>query len=140
MLELLPDDFGRRHAAIESAAQAPLPAAWRALGAGHDLLGDGSLWAVPLPGHARGHYGLLLRLLDDRELLLAGDASWGLRDGRLRGAAWPTRLLSDDWSLQQSTLRRLQSVLDNNDGSRMILPAHCAHSYAELPQALRGRA
>lgn len=140
LLDLLPDDFTRRHAVFESATHAQLPAAWNALGDGHDLLGDGSLWAVPLPGHARGHYGLLLRLPDDRELLLAGDASWGLREGRLRGAAWPTRVLSDDWTLQQSTLRRLQSVLDQNDGSRMILPAHCAHSFATLPESLRGRA
>ena len=140
LLELLPEDFGRRHAPIESAACAELPAAWRALGDGHDLLGDGSLWAVPLPGHARGHYGLLLRLPDDHELLLAGDASWGLRDGRLRSAAWPTRVLSDDWHLQRLTLQRLQSVLDCSNGSRMILPAHCAHSFANLPPSLRARA
>lgn len=140
LLDLLPEDFAHRHAAIESSAPLRLPAAWHVLGDGHDLLGDGSLWAVPLPGHARGHYGLLLRLLDDRELLLAGDASWGVREGRLRGAAWPTRLLSDDWALQRSTLHRLQTVLDHTDGSRMILPAHCAHSFAALPDTLRGRA
>lgn len=140
LLDLLPEDFTTRHTAIENTAQATLPAAWRTLGDGHDLLGDGSLWAVPLPGHARGHYGLLLRLRDDRELLLAGDASWGVREGRLRGAAWPTRLLSDDWALQHATLQRLQSVLDRNDGGQMILPAHCAYSFATLPGTLRGRA
>ena len=140
LLDLLPEDFARRHAAIESTAPVCLPAAWRALGDGHDLLGDGSLWAVPLPGHARGHYGLLVRIEDDRQLLLADDASWGLCEGRLRGAAWPTRLLSDDWAMQQSTLQRLQFVLDHNDGSRAILPAHCARSFAQLPESLRGRA
>lgn len=139
LLDLLPADFAARHVAIEGAPLATLPVAWRALGEGHDLLGDRSLWAVPLPGHARGHYGLLLRLQDDRELLLAGDASWGLRDGRLRGAAWPTRLLSDDWAQQQATLQSLQSVLNNNDGSRTILPAHCAVSFSNLPSSMRGR-
>lgn len=139
LLDLLPADFGRRHEAIEASPRRSLPAAWQALGDGHDLLGDGSLWAVPLPGHARGHHGLLLRHSDERELLLAGDASWGLRDGRLLGAAWPTRLLSDDWASQTATLARLQSIVDHNDARREILPAHCATSFARLPPNLRGQ-
>jgi glyoxylase-like metal-dependent hydrolase (beta-lactamase superfamily II) len=39
--------------------------------ASHDVAGDGRLLMVPLPGHTRGHAGLLV----DGSLLLAGDAS-----------------------------------------------------------------
>lgn len=39
---------------------------------GHDLFGDGSVVLIPLPGHAQGQIGALIR----REVLLAADASW----------------------------------------------------------------
>jgi len=136
---LLPEDFAARHRAIEALSRTELPHAWRALGDGADVLGDGSLLAVPLPGHARGHYGLLLRHQDDREVLLAGDATWRIDEQRRASAsAWPTRLLSDDWRVQHDTLSRLQQVLDADDDSRCVLPSHCAASYARLPATMRG--
>lgn len=136
---LLPEDFGARHVAIESLPRRALPPAWTGFGDGHDLLGDGSLWAVSLPGHARGHYGLLLRNDDDRQYLLAGDATW--RCDATRGPlapAWPVRLLADDWAAQRTTLAALRAVHARDDDALCILPAHCADSYARLPEATRG--
>lgn len=139
LLDLLPDDFDSRHRSIEALPMRGLPHAWRELGEGHDLLGDGSLYAVPLPGHARGQYGLLLRHEDDREYLLAADATWRIgRDGHASASAWPTRFLADDWRAQGDTLSKLQRVLDDSDDSRCVLPSHCPDSYARLPQAMRG--
>ena len=139
LLDLLPDDFDARHRAIESLAPVALPHAWQTLGDGFDLLGDGSLRAVPLPGHARGQYGLLLRHEDDREYLLAADATWRIDDsGAAAASAWPTRLLADDWNAQRETLARLQHVLRDSDDSRCVLPSHCAGSYARLSDAMRG--
>ncbi|MBN8214749.1 MAG: MBL fold metallo-hydrolase [Xanthomonadales bacterium] len=139
LLDLLPDDFDSRHRSIEALPMRGLPHAWQELGEGHDLLGDGSLYAVPLPGHARGQYGLLLRHENDREFLLAGDATWRIdRDGHASASAWPTRFLADDWRAQGETLSKLQRVLDGIDDSRCVLPSHCADSYARLPQAIRG--
>ena len=154
LLDLLPDDFDARRCAIEALPKAALPHAWRALGGGFDLLGDGSLRAVPLPGHARGQHGLLLRHEDDREYLLAGDATWRIAHATVdadvdaetgpdarriaRASAWPTRLLADDWSAQQATLSTLQRVLDGGGADRCVLPSHCADSYARLPAAMRG--
>ncbi len=139
LLDLLPDDFDIRHRSIETLPLRALPQGWRAFGEGRDLLGDGSLYAVPLPGHARGQYGLLLRHEDDREYLLAGDATWRIdSSGHASVSAWPTRLLADDWRAQRDTLSKLQRVLDGIDDSRCVLPAHCANSYTRLPQAMRG--
>lgn len=136
---LLPDDFAARACAIEALPKAALPHAWRALGGGFDLLGDGSLRAIPMPGHAHGHYGLLLRHEDDREILLAGDATWRVDDGRVvRSPAWPVRWLADDWRAQRETLSRLQRALDGVGDAGHVLPSHCADSYARLPAALRG--
>ena len=70
---------------VEECPPAELP---RGLGAGFDLFGDGSLLAVPLPGHALGHFGLVW---PEKGLLYAVDAQWLLRaimERRLpRGAA-----------------------------------------------------
>jgi len=139
---LLPEDFERRHRRIEDAPQRALPARWSALGAGRDLIGDGSLWAVPLPGHARGHYGLLLRHDDDREWLLVGDAVWRqaeIREHRL--PALPTRLLIDDAAAHLDTRARLHRVFTDaqraNDDGIALLPSHCPDSYRALPASMR---
>jgi glyoxylase-like metal-dependent hydrolase (beta-lactamase superfamily II) len=139
---LLPEDFERRHRRIEDAPRRALPARWSALGAGHDLIGDGSLWAVPLPGHARGHYGLLLRHDDDREWLLLGDAVWRhaeIREDRL--PALPTRLLIDDIAAHLDTRARLHRVYADarraNDDGIALLPSHCPDSYRALPASMR---
>ncbi|MEO1551292.1 MAG: MBL fold metallo-hydrolase, partial [Pseudomonadota bacterium] len=51
---LLPTDFHERFEPIEACAQVD-----RARLSGlRDLFGDGSLCAVPLPGHTQGHFGL----------------------------------------------------------------------------------
>jgi len=144
LVDLLPDDLDRRHTGIESSAPIALTTGWSQLGDGFDLLGDGSLRAVPLPGHARGHYGLLLRHEDDREILLAGDATWRIDAGRtahgpaLATRSLATRSLSDDWTAQHATLATLQAVLDDRNDSHLILPSHCPESYARLPTAMRG--
>lgn len=139
LLSLLPDDFAQRHRAIEALRPTSLPGAWRALGPGYDLIGDGSLWALPLPGHARGHMGLLLRHTDDRQYLLAGDATWGIdAAGAPLAPAWPTRLLADDWGVQRRTLNALAALLRDAGEDCSVLPAHCARTYAGLPAAMRG--
>jgi glyoxylase-like metal-dependent hydrolase (beta-lactamase superfamily II) len=139
---LLPDDFERRYRRIEDHAMRTLPARWAILGKGYDLIGDGSLWGVPLPGHARGHFGLLLRHDDDREWLLAGDAAWHLDELRdNRPAALPTRLLVDDWTAHRDTRARLHRVLADaqraGDDGIAMLPAHCDRSYRALPVSMR---
>jgi glyoxylase-like metal-dependent hydrolase (beta-lactamase superfamily II) len=140
---LLPEDFGARHRRIEDDRAQPLPGRWSTLGAGHDLIGDRSLWAVPLPGHARGHFGLLLRHEDDREYLLIGDVVWQLDELREnRTPAWPTRLLVDDWTIHRQTRMRLHGVLADaakaGDDGIAMLPAHCEGTYRTLPAAMRG--
>ena len=71
--ELLPADFAGRLLPIEDCRPAGLP---HGLGRGFDLFGDGSLLAVPLPGHALGHHGLLW---PEQSLLYAVDAQWLLQ-------------------------------------------------------------
>lgn len=87
--ELLPPDFADRVDLVEAA-----PAAQHSKG--HDLLGDGSILSLPLPGHADGHFGLIFPQLP-RPLLYAVDAQW-LRDAlpKDRRPGFPSRLIAAD--------------------------------------------
>ncbi|WP_322889430.1 MULTISPECIES: MBL fold metallo-hydrolase [unclassified Yoonia] len=70
--ELLPPDFAERLDLIEDK-----PLVQTDLGMAHDLLGDGALLALALPGHAVGHLGLLFAALK-KPLLYAVDTQWML--------------------------------------------------------------
>ena len=79
--ELLPPDFAARIDLIDPLPFVPIGPA---LPTGHDLFGDGGVVALPLPGHAEGHFGLVFPRLA-RPLLYAVDAQW------LRAALAPAR-------------------------------------------------
>jgi glyoxylase-like metal-dependent hydrolase (beta-lactamase superfamily II) len=85
--ELLPADFAGRVEFIEAKAK---------LAAGFDLLGDGALIGVPLPGHAEGHFGLMFPQLE-RPLLYAVDVQW-LRAAlpETRRPGFPAMLVAED--------------------------------------------
>lgn len=91
--ELIPRDFDTRMDVIEQAARTKIAH----LPDGHDIFGDGSVLAVPLRGHADGHFGLLFDQLD-KPLLYATDTQWVsdalLPEGRPR--LFP-RLISDSF-------------------------------------------
>lgn len=75
---LLPDDFDRRARPFSSESRVEVPPdllpgfPFRRI---TDVLGDGSLLAVDLPGHAYGQIGLLLRT-EQGPALLCADAAW----------------------------------------------------------------
>lgn len=71
--ELLPPDFADRLDLIETRPKVPVPLL-DAL-SGHDLAGDGTLIAVPLPGHACGHFGVVFPKAP-RPVLYAVDVQW----------------------------------------------------------------
>lgn len=70
--ELAPPSVDTRFEDITTLHRVPLP---HGLGEGVDLAGDQSVIAVPLPGHAEGHFGLYFAQLAT-PLLYACDATW----------------------------------------------------------------
>jgi len=70
--ELIPPDVTQRLLAVEGLARLPTGTV---LGEGHDLFGDGAYLAVPLPGHAFGHFGIFWREAG-RPVIYATDAAW----------------------------------------------------------------
>ncbi len=108
-LELLPLDFRQRLSFIEDLPLRVLPFG---LGEGYDVLGDGELFAVPLGGHAPGHFGLLWPNLD-QPLLYAADAQWLWRAVSEDRAPWlATRLVAHDGTEALKTMARLRAFAD----------------------------
>lgn len=102
--ELLPDDFEKRAIRFETL---PLVEAPLGLGPARDVFGDGEVLAVPLPGHLRGHTGLVWPKLG-RPLLYAADAQWLARavmEDRPPGP--PARWIIDDAEGDAETRRRI---------------------------------
>ncbi len=122
---LLPDDFAARGVPIETAAawvpfpkDAPLPG-------GYDLLGDGSLLAISLPGHAAGQIGLLLTTDRGTRCLLCADAAWSsraLRDNRLPHPV--AGIVMHDRAAYRESFKRLRR-LQAADPTLVIVPSHC---------------
>ncbi|WP_257388818.1 MBL fold metallo-hydrolase [Tahibacter caeni] len=138
---LLPADFAARLDYADDAPGVALGPLWAPFDFGHDLLGDGSLLAVPLPGHSRAQMGLLLRDRDDRPLLLAADACWSARAWReQRMPSLLARPLMHDWQAYRATLAGLQAVA-RRQPELLIVPSHCAETLqAYAPATARAAA
>ena len=125
---LVPPSVDAKARFFEDAASVALPSAFAPFSEGRDILGDGSLIAVELPGHCPGHWGLALRTEADRHILLAADAVWSnasIAEGRP-----PPRLttgLLGDTKGYRATLARLTAAHERNR-DLLILPSHCAAS------------
>ena len=124
---LLPTDFIDRLSFIESFSSVALDR-FNPFNIGYDILGDGSYFAIELPGHAAGHFGLLF---SDGSIsrFLVGDACWtddafkkGVRPNRISG------LIMDNWSQYLATLNRLNVLYDSNKDVS-IIPSHCSNTF-----------
>ncbi|SLN37599.1 MBL fold metallo-hydrolase [Roseisalinus antarcticus] len=116
--ELVPRDLAARAEAF------PDPTAQSPLGPAADILGDGTLLAVALPGHALGHCGIWVA---PSELLYATDTAWTMpglmedRETRLAVAA-----VADDRRAAARSAARVRRFAE--DGGRVVLchdPAPC---------------
>jgi glyoxylase-like metal-dependent hydrolase (beta-lactamase superfamily II) len=92
-----------------------------------DLFGDGLVRLVATPGHTAGHRSVILRLSDDRELLLTGDAAYSRKtidDNLLPLLTW------DDEAYKKS-LTWVREWTAVHPGAPVI-PGHDAETWAEL--------
>lgn len=128
---LVPPGFDRRVRWFEDAAPVALPADLTPFTEGADLLGDGSLLAVPLPGHCPGHWGLVLR--DEAGLhFLVADAAWFSEAIRTdTPPPWPTMRLLGDAAATRATLHDLHCLHRRNPDIRLT-PSHCAECAERL--------
>ncbi len=122
---LLPPDFLQRVAFTENAPLVRLPTDHAPFTEARDLLGDGSLLAVDLPGHAEGQLGIFLQTTDGRACLLAADAAWLSRQFRENLMPHAVVRLLVNWAAYKITLGKIHQLHRNNPSLR-IIPTHCA--------------
>ncbi len=131
---LLPDDFERRSRPLSATDRAVHPQGFASFREGYDLAGDGSIFAVPLPGHTIGQWGLFVRAAagaTTRTVLLAADACW--RDRSYQDLALPscaTALVHANWRQYVDTLGRIHA-LHRERPDIIVMPCH-----GEAPLAL----
>lgn len=129
---LLPEGFAGRSTFAEDLPAAELGPSWAPFERGWDLLGDGSLIGLPLPGHTPGQLGVLLRAGDGGPLLLAADAAWSSRAFREnRPPSFLARPLFADWPRYRQSLAELKTLAERQPELR-VLPSHCSASIAAL--------
>jgi glyoxylase-like metal-dependent hydrolase (beta-lactamase superfamily II) len=129
---LLPDDFDSRARFVEDRPVIDLPAGLAPFERGYDLLGDKSIIAIPLPGHADGQFGILFTARDNRTVFLIADAAWST--DAVRHFVPPMQVahqLVHHTSDYLVTLERLHSLQTRNP-ELMIVPSHCRQRQAEL--------
>jgi glyoxylase-like metal-dependent hydrolase (beta-lactamase superfamily II) len=102
-----------------------------------DLFGDGSVVAVPLPGHTPGSTAFLVRGKNDTTWLFSGDATWTWRGVELP-AHKTLRAFDSDLEQLSDTIGKLNAFMVNRPDVRVI-PAHDGKSLAQLPECAPGR-
>jgi N-acyl homoserine lactone hydrolase len=100
-----------------------------------DLLGDGTIWLLSTPGHTKGHMSVLVRLDDEHDVLLAGDAAYTLRS--IQEELLP--MVTDDDAASRRSLRELKAFTDDHP-SAIIVPTHDPHAWRVLDETLTASA
>lgn len=128
---LLPADIAQRARFFEDAPRTPLPDALNPFDTGADMLGDGSLLAVELPGHCPGHWGLVVADAAHGEHFLVADAAWS-SDAIRRNMPQPrlTSNLLGHAGRVEDTLAKLHALWRRNPAIRLT-PAHCPERAGE---------
>ncbi|MBK7865051.1 MAG: MBL fold metallo-hydrolase [Archangiaceae bacterium] len=96
----------------------------------HDVFGDGSVIAVPLPGHTPGSAGFLVRGAGGKRWIFTGDSTWTLRG--IEKPAHKTVPIDLDRAVTGESIGRLHALhLEHPEIE--IVPAHDADALDLLP-------
>jgi glyoxylase-like metal-dependent hydrolase (beta-lactamase superfamily II) len=93
----------------------------------YDLFGDGSVRVLSTPGHSAGHCSVLLRLSDNRELLVTGDAAYSLRT--VRDDLLP--MFCADVHLYRRSLGEIRRYMDLTPDA-VVIAGHDAEEWSKL--------
>lgn len=128
---MLPADFASRLDFLEEVS-AGVQAPFGSFASGFDLLGDGSIMAVALPGHAAGQIGIRLMDQDGVDWFFIADAAWHERTYKeMRLPAPVTRFIMHSWRDFTESLAKVNEVYREEPLLR-IIPCHCEDTFARF--------
>lgn len=129
---LIPNDFSHRASYFEEGSRIALHSDMYPFDTGVDVLGDGALIAVELPGHCPGHWGLLVNDMRFGSHFMIADAAWSLDAVRrnVPPPAMSTAFLGQTKRTRE-TLGKLHQLWARNSGVRLT-PYHCPERAAEV--------
>lgn len=129
---LIPTDFLQRAEPLPVSGLKPLPPEFKPFTHGFDLLGDESLLAVELPGHAAGQMGLFARDKSGDAYFFVADAAWLRRSiCENRPPHRIANLLFPDPRAYRATLASLNAFQANWPHVR-IIPSHCEQTLRQF--------
>jgi N-acyl homoserine lactone hydrolase len=96
-----------------------------------DLLGDGSIRLISTPGHTVGHLSVLLRLRNDRQVLVIGDAAYTLRN--IQEGILP--LITDDDEVARRSIEEIKAFAER-EPEAILVPTHDPSAWHELASPL----
>ncbi|MBS2025370.1 MAG: MBL fold metallo-hydrolase [Deltaproteobacteria bacterium] len=101
--------------------------------ASQDVLGDGSIIAIPTPGHTRGSTSYFVRSSDGHRWLFIGDAAWvkeGFEEPATKGRLAST-VVDQDKQQTADTLALLHEVYAAKNAT--LVTAHDARTWQDVP-------
>lgn len=129
---LLPADFDSRIIFADDLPSIALPPELKPFENGFDLLGDGSVIGVPLPGHSRGQMGVLLRQADDSLVFMVADACWSRNAlANNQGPTWLAGRIFDSRNDYARTFNDLRQMSARTQ-SPTLVPSHCEATWKEI--------
>lgn len=129
--KLIPDNFESRSNQV-SLKDCVFPTDLNPFPLGIDLLGDGSLIGIPLPGHANGQMGLYLNSEKYGPVFLVADACWQIHQVKKNESPhWITNFLLHDPVGFKETLKKLHQLSENKP-ELLIIPTHCEKTYKKV--------
>ena len=133
---LIPPDFDSRSQEVDMSKPVFLPGEYAPFKMGYDLLGDGSIIGVELPGHAHGQMGLFVRDENDRLFFFVADAAWLKRSiVENRPPHKVANLLFPDPEAYRSTLENLHTYYLTHPET-YVVPSHCEETIRGLEAPL----
>lgn len=127
---LMPADLYARLSFLEELTKVPFR---YGLGGGflhaYDLLGDGSVLAIELTGHAIGQYGLFFET-ENGPVFLIADACWlSSAFTHLQLPPAPAYMIMDDPQAYNDNVKRLHRLHQHHPAIH-IIPTHCEETFA----------
>ncbi|TLX15964.1 MBL fold metallo-hydrolase [Rhizobium sp. MHM7A] len=133
--DLIPGDFKNRMMPLEKIPTVPVLDYLPGFQSGWDLFGDGSVLAVPLPGHAKDQFGIYFQDAQHGEIFLVADAAWSSR--AIRENRLPSSLAYSAFDSGQDYDRVMGKLhhLTKTRPEVKLVPSHCSEIWKEIDNA-----